>query len=270
MTSLILFDAAVRTALLPLTYARPVGDLRVGSLTIAEKWARQQPRPVTLHTQDYLQSRFPYALYDRNVFLDGSILPTVELVSLLDELDINTAYYSGGHLVLAYLDREASERFRPESAPVGVNRKDLPHIPLCRISHPADIFTLNGQAIREDFESLTVGRESKPLSPTNLLIGPADRLFIEEGVTLEGSTINCQDGPVYFGRGSTVLEGSLMRGPLAVGAGALVKMGAKIYGSTTIGPHCKVGGEINNVVFPGQQQQGARRLSRQCRHRGMV
>ncbi len=256
MTALHLFDAAVRTALLPLTYARPVGDLRVGSLTIAEKWARRQDRPVRFLAQDYLRPLFPPAPEAWNILLDGSVLPSLELLSFLDELETGTAYYLDDQLLLAYVDRATVTHFLTSGELPGVNRREMPHLPLSRIQWPADIFSRNGEALREDFELLTVGRSSAKVSGTNLVIGPLDQLFLEEGVTLEGCTINCTDGPVYFGTGATVLEGSLLRGPLAVNAGAVVKMGAKIYGSTTIGPHCKVGGEINNVVFQANSNKG--------------
>lgn len=256
MTSLVLFDSSVRAALLPLTWARPVADLRIGSLTIAEKWRARQERPLTFHTQDYLRAHFPLSLSERNLFVDGSLLPTLALLSFLNVVDPNTAYYQDGELLVAFLDRNLAEDFSPESPASGIARREFPRLPLFRISRPADIFTQNARALREDFELLTLGRTSTPLSTTNLLIGPADQLFLEEGVTLEGCTINCTDGPVYFGRDSTVLEGSLLRGPLAVNAGAVVKMGARIYGSTTIGPHCKVGGEINNVVFQANSNKG--------------
>ncbi len=256
MTPILLFDSSVRTALLPLTYARPVGDLRVGSLTIAEKWARRQDRPVRFLAQEYLRSLFPPAPEEWNILLDGSVLPTLELLSFLDDIKAGTCYYLEGQLLLAHVDQATVEVFMRNGELRGVARRELPHMPLSRIQRPADIFMRNGEALQEDFELLTVGRQSAPVSATNLVIGPSQQLFLEEGVTLEGCTINCTDGPVYFGRDATVLEGSLLRGPLAVNAGALVKMGAKLYGSTTIGPFCKVGGEINNVVFQANSNKG--------------
>lgn len=117
------------------------------------------------------------------------------------------------------------------------------------IAHVWDFFKKNGEAIVYDFELLTSGRTSAPISATNTVIG--SRIFVEEGARMEGAIINCETGPVYIGRNAEVMEGSLIRGPFALCKGATLKMGAKIYGPTTIGPHCKVGGEVSNSVIMG-------------------
>ncbi|MBB4077516.1 UDP-N-acetylglucosamine diphosphorylase/glucosamine-1-phosphate N-acetyltransferase [Lewinella aquimaris] len=254
--NIILFDSVVRQALLPLTYTRPVADLRIGSLTIAEKWARQTDGQVSFLTQDYLEKKFPHRVAERNLFIDGSILPSVELLSFLDQIENNTAYFSEGEMVVASFDRPNSERFIASRESVVERRLNLPNLPLFRITRPSDLFSLNDRAIREDFELLTSGRTSAGLPPSNLLIGPADQLFIEAGVTAEGCSFNTSSGPIYIGRDAVILEGGNFRGPIAVNAGAVIKMGAKIYGPTTIGDHCKVGGEINNVVFQANSNKG--------------
>ena len=252
----VLFDSpAVRTALLPLTYARPVADLRLGSLTIAEKWARQLECPVSYLTQDYLRERYPLQTGPTNVLIDGSLLPTVELLSFVKELPVNATYYSGEELMVAHLDREQLSAYVRQE-PLATVRHNFPHLPLQRITRPADLFLHNEHALRDDFELLTNGRTSAALPQSNRPIGPADQLFLEPGVDIEGCTLSTRSGPIYIGRDAVVLEGSMVRGPVAINAGAIVKMGAKLYGGTTIGDRCKVGGEISNVVFQANSNKG--------------
>ncbi|WP_116127454.1 putative sugar nucleotidyl transferase [Lewinella sp. IMCC34183] len=255
---IILFDSpTVRTALLPLTYARPVAGLRCGMLTTAECWRRRTDSEVAVLTQDYLQPDFPLAAGDDNLFVDGSLRPTVELLSLLPQLEPNSGYTLSGELVLLRADRSTAGHFISEgTAPDHCTTEPLPHLPLLRFTRPADLFLNNDRALREDFELLTAGRTSTEVSATNTIIGPRDQLFLEPGVTLEACTINVSSGPVYLGREAVVLEGCLLRGPVAAGAGAVLKMGTKVYGATTLGPSCKVGGEINNVVFQAHSNKG--------------
>ncbi|NJB85731.1 UDP-N-acetylglucosamine diphosphorylase/glucosamine-1-phosphate N-acetyltransferase [Lewinella marina] len=251
----VLFDSPIRQALLPLTYNRPVGDLRLGMLTIGEKWSRLLDRGVAYHTQAYLQADYPVEPGEDNLLIDGSLLPSDGLLEYIRDLPTNSRYTLDGQVVLARLDaRNATSFLEDQQAAVG-DTAEL-EFPVVRVTRPADLFLLNDMALREDFQLLTRGRTSTPLSPTNTLIGPADQLFIEEGVSLEACTINVTSGPVYFGRDSVILEGCLLRGPVATGAGAVLKMGAKVYGATTIGPYCKVGGEVNNVVFYANSNKG--------------
>ena len=253
---LILFDSAgVRTALLPLTYARPVADLRVGSLTIAEKWARQLECPVSYLTQDYLRERYPLQSGPSNFLIDGSLLPNVALLSFVKGLPLNSACFGAEGLLVAHLDQQQLSAY-VQHGRLPTAGQDFPHLPLQRLTRPADIFSLNDRALRDDYELLTNGRTSATLPESNQLIGPADQLFLEPGVNIEGCTLSTRSGPIYIGRDAVVLEGSMIRGPVAVNAGAIVKMGAKLYGGTTIGDRCKIGGEISNVVFQANSNKG--------------
>ena len=256
LMNIILFDSPRRVELLPLTHTRPVGDLRIGILTIAEKWARRLGGAVSYLTENYLAPLYPLVTSERNVLLNGAFLPTVPLLSFLRELAVNTAYFHEGELIAAELNAAAVQRYATDGSLDGIEVKDLPHLPLFEVRHPADLFTQNGRALTDDFEVLVAGNESAPLPPSNLLIGPADQLFLEEGVSIQGCTINCTTGPVYIARDAVILEGSQLRGPIAINAGAVVKMGTRIYGATTIGPQCKVGGEINNVIFQANSNKG--------------
>jgi len=256
MSNIILFDAEVRTNLLPLTFARPVADLRVGILTIREKWERQLDMPASFLTQDYLQDQFPLKSGELNLLINGSILPTAEIVALILDLNIGQAYMKDGELVAACLSQESVLSLKNDDEMGQVEAFDIGDLKLLKITQPADVFTLNGLAIREDFLLLTAARQSAPLPASNTLIGPPDRLFIEEGVSIEACILNVQNGPIYLGKDSLFLEGSMVRGPFCAGDKSVVKMGTKIYGGTTLGPGVKVGGEINNVVFQANSNKG--------------
>jgi len=265
--NLVLFDSSARETLLPLTFARPIADLRLGTLTIAEKWERQLEASVSVLTQDYLAAFFPTRLEGYNLLINAAVLPTPGFLSLVKALQPGEAYHLAGELIAANFTAAMVADFAREqglaippshssSTREEVKKLELPDLPLLRVEHPSDLFVQNDRASREDFALLTAGRTSQPPSETNTIIGPADQLFIEEGVTLEACTINCTSGPVYFGKGAVILEGCLLRGPLSVGEGSLIKMGTKIYGATTLGPYCKAGGEINNVIFQANSNKG--------------
>ena len=256
MANIVLFDADVRNHLLPLTYARPVGDLRVGILTIREKWEHHLRMTASFLTQDYLQELFPLAVADHNFLINGSVLPTAEIVALIMDLAPGEAYLSDGELIAAYLDRAALTALAEDRDFDELKAYELGDQPLLRLRRPADIFTLNDAALREDFALLTAGRTSAALPASNTLIGPPANLFVEEGVDIEACTLNVKSGPIYLGKNAVVLEGCLLRGPIALCTGAVLKMGAKVYGATTFGPHCKAGGEINNVVFQANSNKG--------------
>ena len=122
------------------------------------------------------------------------------------------------------------------------------------IERPWDIFTLNAGAIEDDFNRLTAGRTSAPVPSSNRVIN-GDRVFLEEGARAECAILNAHTGAIYLGRDSEVMEGVMIRGPFALGDQGVIKMGAKIYGATTVGPGAKAGGEINNSVIFGNSNK---------------
>lgn len=256
MSNIILFDGDSRGHLLPLTYSRPVASLRVGILTIQEKWERHLRMPSSFLTQEYLADLFPLIIADNNLLINGDLLPTPEIVALILDLNPGQAYLQNGELLAACLDRTAVEELSKDEDFGEIAAFELEDQPLFRVTAPGDIFGLNDLALRDDFALITAGRKSQPLPPSNTLIGPVENLFIEEGARVEACIINTEDGPVYFGKDCVILEGCMLRSPLSVGEGAVIKMGAKIYGATTLGPSTKVGGEINNVVFYGNCNKG--------------
>lgn len=256
MAHLILFDNETRDHLLPLTYTRPVGALRVGILTINEKWERVMACPVSFLTQDYLSEKFEMDYGEENYLVNGSLLPTPQMVRLIKQLDYSEAILLDGELLATKLRGEQIEQLIKDEDFGELSGYEAKNTDILKLRGVYDIFHLNQAALEADFALLTEGRTSAPLSDTNRLVGPADQLFIEKGATVECAILNTQNGPIYIGRNALIMEGSMIRGAFAMGEGAVLKMGAKIYGATTLGPGCKVGGEVNNVVFQANANKG--------------
>ena len=256
MAHLILFDNETREHLLPLTYTRPVGDLRVGILTIREKWERVMACPVSFLTQDYLSEKFEMNYGEENYLVNGSLLPTPQIVRLIQQLDFSEAILLDGELLATKLTGQQIESLIKDEDFGDLAGFEAKNTEILKLRGVYDIFSLNEAAMEADFDLITAGRTSEPLPASNRLIGPPERLFIEKGATVECATINTQTGPVYIGRNAQLMEGALIRGGLAMCEHAVIKMGAKLYGATTLGPYCKVGGEISNVVFQGYSNKG--------------
>jgi UDP-N-acetylglucosamine diphosphorylase/glucosamine-1-phosphate N-acetyltransferase len=242
---LLLFDDHAWDNLLPLTFTRPVGDLRVGILTIAQKWEHELGMEASYLTQGYLSEKYSCQPDEDKLLVNGSLLPNPELVKAIQELEKESA--------LCHLDTLLAVRtgmavfppldpaLRPENCATYRNDFSL-------VDYPWKIFSLNGVEIEADLKRISKGRESEKLSPTVKLLG-AGEVFVEPGFKGEHVTLNTTNGPVYLGRDSEIMEGSHIRGPFALCQDSVVKLGAKIYGPTTIGPVSKVGGELNNVVI---------------------
>lgn len=246
--NVILFDSETRGELLPFTYLRPVCEIRVGILTIREKWEQWLRSKVSYITQDYLAGKYTIEYGSDNFLINGSVMPSEQLMKLLSEMEPGQVYLRNEELIVARLDGDQIERLIRDEDIGELRGMDIEDTEFLKINHLWDIFRLNGPALEADFNLITKGRVSQPVSDTNRIIG-AERVFLEEGVQMEFATINTTNGPVYIGKNALVMEGCLIRGGLAVGEEAVIKMGAKIYGPTTIGPGCKVGGEMNNCVF---------------------
>jgi UDP-N-acetylglucosamine diphosphorylase/glucosamine-1-phosphate N-acetyltransferase len=245
----ILFDDEVRNSLLPFTFTRPVADIRIGILTIREKWEKYLNTSISTKTEKYLSNKFPMITESSNVLLNASFCPTKELVSLILNLKKNEAVYKED-ILIAYFSGNTQEEV-DFSGYKKINFEG----DLLRVKNTWDIFSKNGIALQDDYEIITKGRQSAPISSTNHLINP-ENIFLEEGARVEYSILNATEGPIYLGKDSEVMEGNLIRGAFALCEKAVVKMGAKIYGPTTVGPYGKVCGEINNSVIFGYSSKG--------------
>jgi len=251
MWNVILFDSEVREHLLPLTFTRPLGELRVGMLTIREKWAKWLGGKVSFITQDYLANKFPIEYGDENIVINGSVMPSDRLCRLIRQMEFNDAYLQGEELIVAKLDREQLEKLIHDEDIDQLNVYDIEDTPFLKINHLWDIFLLNGDALTEDFQLLTQDQESALLSETNRVIGDPKNIFLAEGATVEYATLNVKDGPIYLDRNSEIMEGAMVRGSLYLGEKSIIRMGARIYGPTTIGPWSRVGGEVMQSVIQG-------------------
>lgn len=245
----ILYDGAVRDALLPFTFTRPVADIRVGILTIREKWEKYLGNTTTTLTEDYLSDKYPMVEMEHNIMINASFLPNELLVELIFNLKENQLVIKGDEIIAFYTTSSQEEVDLENYEWIGYEEECL------QIEHTWDIFQKNDTALREDFDLLTQDRVSAPLPATVQVIAP-EHVFIEEGAQLQFVTLNASTGPIYIGKDAEIMEGSVIRGPFALGEHAQIKMGTKIYGATTVGPHCKAGGELNNVVMFGYSNKG--------------
>jgi UDP-N-acetylglucosamine diphosphorylase / glucose-1-phosphate thymidylyltransferase / UDP-N-acetylgalactosamine diphosphorylase / glucosamine-1-phosphate N-acetyltransferase / galactosamine-1-phosphate N-acetyltransferase len=219
---IVLNDTSVKENLYPFGIIKPVADIRVGILTIREKWEKITGEAIYGSMESFLD-----AVSNKNeepdLLIESNIIPS-------------KIFWEGIHTTLK---KNTYERFNTED---GNFVKTL--------KHPWQIFQFNDWAIRQDYSLITTGRISQPISSTNKTIAPQN-IFLEPGAKVEYSIINASTGPVYIGKNAEVMEGCIIRGPFAIGEGAVLKMGAKVYGATTLGPFCMGGGEIKNSVLSG-------------------
>jgi len=249
--AIILFDDHAHYTLLPLTYTRPVANLRIGILTIAEKWAKYLHTDFSYHTSAYLQGMFPVKLEADNLFINGSVCPDEHLLEAIDKLQTGEALQRNGSILAVRLNESDARKFTPEQK----YDRIVQHEPaIINIRFPEDIFRKNDIELRRDFQLLTKGRSSAVISSTNTIIG--NDFFAEQDAVAECSTFNTKNGPIYLGNQTEVWEGAHIRGGMALCDDSQIKMGTKIYGATTIGPKCRVGGEINNAVIWGHSSKG--------------
>ncbi|MBL7924880.1 MAG: GlmU family protein [Bacteroidia bacterium] len=247
---LVLADDQYRDQLLPFAFTRPVGDLRCGILSIRRKW--EMLLNVTEGTSGsltrfYLSGRYPLVAGPDCHVINGALLPDESLLPMVKVLKPGQQIVWQDRLLAAAVHRDqliGLEGLKPFEGLETIHYIGTPVF----INRPWDIFTLNDAAIRADFQLITKGRKSEVISGTNQTFKP-DQIFIESGARVECAVLNAATGPIYIGRDAEVMEGSMIRGPFSLGEQGVLKMGAKIYGATTLGPGCKVGGEVSNSVI---------------------
>ena len=244
----ILFDGPNRAALLPFTYTRPVADIRIGILTIREKWELYLGVTTTTVTEDYLSDKYPMVEIEQNIMINASYIPNEALVNQIKNLKENQAIFDGDTMVAFYSLEDQEIDFNTFKT---VKLKGT----LLKVETTWDIFSKNGEAIEADFKLLTANRISAPI-PEQTVAFNSEAIFIEDGAVLPLCVLNATNGPIYIGKNTEIMEGSIVRGPFALCEGSTLKMGTKIYGPTTVGPYSKVGGEVNNSVFFGYSNKG--------------
>lgn len=246
----ILFDTEARISLLPFTYTRPISEIRVGILTITEKWNKYLNTNCSFLTEKYLKAKYSQKLENDNCYINASVIPNQQLIDGLDKLKKSEALYIANTLIAFRCEKEVSDLKVIESKFARIND----NIKINTINNTWDIFALNEAEIKNDYKLITKGRVSQKLPDTCRIIG--DNIFVEEGVKADFATINAKDSCVYLGKDSELMDGALIKGSFALCEHSVVKLGAKIYGATTIGPYSKVGGEISNSVIIGYSNKG--------------
>lgn len=248
----IIFFEENREQFLPLTFTKTIADLRVGILTIREKWEKLLSVKSSSKTVNYLSKKFPIVLDKKssNIWINGSFFPNETLITEIKALQPNEILMDST-IVIAV---NTGELIDFELSDLSNYIKKTTHSKPIFIDKITDIFTKNELAIQFDFDLITKGRTSQQLSKTNILLG--NNIFIEEGATVEAVILNSTTGPIYIGKDAEIMEGSLVRGPFAMCEHSTLKMGTKIYGATTVGPFSKVGGEVTNSVIFGYSNKG--------------
>lgn len=250
----IIFFEDKRNQFLPLVYTKPLAKIRVGILTIEEKWQQHFKKNnvdivCSYVTEDYLSKKYPLIESEENIFINARFFPNDRLVDfVINNLISDEAIVFEDSVVAS---KCTLEQFKSESYYIKDYNESFISIELKLVT---DIFSKNDMAIREDFDLITEGRESSKLSGSNTVIG--NNIFVEEDAVVEASVLNSNAGPIYIGKGAEIMEGSLIRGPLAMNENSVLKMGAKIYGATTVGKFSKIGGEVNNCVIQDYSNKG--------------
>jgi UDP-N-acetylglucosamine diphosphorylase/glucosamine-1-phosphate N-acetyltransferase len=224
----------------PLTLLKPLAKLRIGLMTIEERWSQFfQMAQISYNTEPYLAAKYP-----SNPKPDFTLAATaIPSKALVDELikGPEGEYYKNNNWIGT--KGQATTKHALKTDCILLERR-------------WDLYELNEEIIKKDFSLLTAGRNSQLLSSTVTVIGDPNLVFFEEGAKAEACVLNTTDGPIYLDKKAEIMEGSFVRGPFGLGESATLKMGAKIYGGTSIGPHCKIGGEVSNSLFQGYSNKG--------------
>lgn len=244
-TQLILSDNQYWEAFLPLTFTRPVAELRCGILTFTERWQKLlNSESISFLTEEYLQQKFQKPNEKESLLIVPNFIPNAELLEKIKNLKIGEGIVYQNEIIVARIE---NPNFPIQKIEKKIEIKDN----ILFFNKLPDLFLKNTQAIDFDFELITKGKKSQPISKTNGILGNPEHIFLEEGAIIEYCTLNTSKGKIYIGRDAEVMEGCHLRGAISLGEHSIFNMGAKIYGSTTIGPHCKIGGEVNNLIVFG-------------------
>lgn len=249
MNFILFDDPSLRANLLPLTFTRPVAEMRVGILTITEKWELHLNAKASFLTQPYLSEKYHANISDDNLFVNGALCPDQKLAAEIKDLKPGEAIYKN-NTVLAVRTHEEE---LPEVIPGPVKNWEGD---ITLIDHLWKLFQSNGQQIRNDFNLITAGRKSQPITDKYTQVYHEENIFLEEGAWTKAAILNAENGPIYIGKNAHVQEGAILRGPFSLGEESIVNMGGKMRADTTIGPFCKIGGEVSNSILFGYSNKG--------------
>jgi UDP-N-acetylglucosamine diphosphorylase/glucosamine-1-phosphate N-acetyltransferase len=244
----ILSDCDAHSKFAPLTLTRPIAELRTGIFTNVERWKLLcDSNSISFETEDYLSELYPKSQKKDPTWVNAAVILSTTLYKEISELKTDQALFHSGDFI-AYRGEKRKKDYHNNI----IQTKSEPVI----LKERWHLFQQNETILKQDFEWITKNKMSQSLSSSNTLIGPLEHLFIEEGAEIEGAVLNTKSGPIYIGKNAEIMEGSTVRGGLALCDNATLKMSSKIYGATTIGPHCKVGGEVNNSIFQAYSNKG--------------
>ena len=251
--AIILFDTEKSKGLYPLTLNKALALLRCGIFSIKERWENLTGKQVFIHTFSYLQLLYEKIPQGEHIWIDASVFPDEALMQKILLLDIHECIcdeegFIAGKNAIPVHDFNAS---MPES----FFSSRIIFSSVKRLSKPWQIFQWNDEMIRRDFAFIQNNKKSQVISSSNKITN-TENIFSDEGAVMEHACINASAGPVYIGKNAVVMEGAMLRGPLAICEGAVIKMGAAIYGGTTIGPYCTAGAEIKNSVISAYSNKG--------------
>ena len=233
------FEAHLRFA--PLSLTRPIGDIRVGLFTNLERWSILLPDDhIGFQSESYLRDEFE-ELNDGKI-VNACIIPNEDFVASIVYLEDNCRLMLGNNTMAISGTGKNIINYKGET-PILIN-------------HRWELLSVNAAAISNDIDLIKESISYQKIPKDVIVIGPKDSIYLEEGAILSACTLNSKEGPIYISKGAEVMEGALIRGPFALCENAVVKMGAKIYGASTIGPFCKVGGELSNVIFQSYSNKG--------------
>ncbi|GAA4455764.1 GlmU family protein [Rurimicrobium arvi] len=251
----VLFDPHWRRQLLPFTHTRPVADIRCGIMTMRERWEHFCATDTSTLCPDYMQGVFPHAGAGACLYLNGAVFADAQLWKAVSSLQAGQALIAGTMIVAVCTDESWTKPYESFEVFAQTNDMVVYDGSAACLQQVWDIFRQNGKAIGEDFALLTQGRSSAPV-PEYVTTVNSGQIFIEPGAVIAPCILNASSGPIYIAADAEIMDGSLVRGPFALGKHAVLKMGAKVYGPTTIGDGCKVGGEVSNVVFFANSNKG--------------
>jgi UDP-N-acetylglucosamine diphosphorylase/glucosamine-1-phosphate N-acetyltransferase len=246
--AIVLFDNRFRKSLFPLTYTKAVADLRFGILSIKERWEMLSKQPVYISAESYLQVLYEPPVDGEHIWIDASIIPDQDLIDSILSLQPACCVADEKGLIAGKTSLKFGDFDAANSLAFFENIRD--HALVKRIEYPWQLMQWNDAMIRADYKLVTQGRKSKPV-PTSVNTIEPENIFIEEGAKLSFCTLNAATGPIYIGKDAEVMEGSVIRGPLALGDQSVLKLNSRVYGATTLGPCCMGGGEIKNTVMMG-------------------
>ncbi|MFA5573750.1 MAG: putative sugar nucleotidyl transferase [Brumimicrobium sp.] len=244
--NIILHDYNNHLTFAPLTLTRPVGNLRAGMWTNDERWQFYRPNAsVSFQTESYLSKRFATNQIEDNFWVNAAVIPNEFILNEIEKLNQDESLFVND-IFVAHRGKEFN-----------INRTNaIQSDKIVILENRWDLFQKNDQILKADFAAYTKNKTSKKLSSTNTLLGDENQLFIEEGAVVECAVLNVKEGPIYIGKDAEIMEGSVVRGGLAMAERSVLKLSTKVYGATSLGPHCKVGGEVNNVIFQAYSNKG--------------